>query len=190
MIGQADNKAPDGFSAQLGRDILRPSRYKAASGVANASPSSVTLMTTEPNDRTALLAPCGMDCAVCSGYLAYTHQLPKHRGAISHCQGCRARSKHCAYLKSHCVPLSQHEVTFCHECADFPCARLQKFDARYRSTYGFSPIESLTTIATSGTDALIAEQQLRCGCPKCGDLRSVHNGRCYGCETVRHWRDG
>jgi hypothetical protein len=147
-------------------------------------------MATDTSNRVALIAPCGMDCAVCSAYLASTHDVPKKAHAITHCSGCRARGKHCAYLKAHCVPLSQGQVTYCFECADFPCERLRKFDARYRRTYGVSPIGNLETIETSGVEALIAEQQLNWACPHCGDLRCVHNRKCYRCDTVRHWRDG
>ncbi len=147
-------------------------------------------MTTEKSDRISLIAPCGMDCATCSGYLAWRHDLPKKRGAISHCSGCRARDKHCAYLKAHCVPLSQRQVTYCFECPDYPCSRLTKFDARYRRTYGISPIDNLEVIQASGPEALIAEEQLRLACPRCGDLRCVHNRKCYTCDDVKHWRDG
>lgn len=140
--------------------------------------------------RSRLIAPCGMDCAVCSAYLACVNHVPRERGAITHCQGCRLRPKHCAYLKGHCVALSQGEIEFCYECAEYPCDRLKRIDARYRKTYGMSFIDNLEVIQASGIGALVAQQQLRFACPRCGELRSVHNGKCFACETVRHWRNG
>jgi len=139
-------------------------------------------------DRIRLIAPCGMDCAICSGYLAFSHGVPKRRGAITHCLGCRARNKRCAWLKQHCGRLGEGGYTYCHECPDFPCAHLQHLDERYRASYGMSMVENLELIRRSGTAAFIRAQQARWGCPRCGGLRSVHNGRCFACEVVRHWR--
>lgn len=147
-------------------------------------------MAAETSQRANLVAPCGMDCGVCSAYLAYVNHLPTKRAAITHCPGCRIRPKHCAYLKGHCVPLSQGEVGFCFECADYPCAHLRHIDRRYRTTYGMSFLENLDVIQSSGIDAFIAHQQLRYACPHCGELRSVHNGKCFACESVLHWRKG
>ncbi len=60
-----------------------------------------------------LIAPCGMNCAVCSSYLAYSKGIPQKRGAISHCAGCRPRNKQCAYLKGHCDQISKGLLRFC-----------------------------------------------------------------------------
>jgi hypothetical protein len=70
-----------------------------------------------------LIAPCGMNCAICSGYLAYKNNLPKVRGKISHCKGCRPRNKQCAFLKKRCednLKLLRGEIDFCFECDFFP----------------------------------------------------------------------
>ncbi len=139
-------------------------------------------------DRVELLAPCGMDCAVCSGYLAFAHGIPRKRGAITHCAGCRARNKQCAWLKGNCAKLRNNRIRFCFECVDFPCARLAHLDARYRRDYGMSLIENLELIRDAGVQALIDRQQKRFGCARCGQLRSVHNRKCFACETVRSWK--
>lgn len=138
--------------------------------------------------RTQLIAPCGMDCGVCGAYLAYSHDVPRKRGATIHCTGCRARRKRCAYLKGHCPPLANGDVNFCFECADYACERLQHLDSRYRGRYGMSLIENLDLVRDAGIHALIEHQQARFGCPRCGHLRSVHNQKCYACEDVVNWR--
>lgn len=129
-----------------------------------------------------------MDCAVCSGYLARVHGVPRKRGAISHCLGCRARNKQCAWLKRYCGRLGPGGLTYCYECPDYPCAHLRHLDQRYRTHYGMSMIENLELIRRAGAAAFIRAQQSRFGCPRCGGLRSVHNRKCFACDPVRSWR--
>lgn len=140
--------------------------------------------------RAQLLAPCGMDCGVCSAYLAYANQIPRKRGEVIHCEGCRARGKHCAYLKGHCVRLASGQVNFCFECPKYPCERLKHLDERYRKRYTMSLIENLELIKKAGVQALIENQQARYNCPTCGQLRSVHNQRCFACEKALSLRSG
>jgi hypothetical protein len=138
--------------------------------------------------RERLIAPCGVDCGVCSAYLAYTNHIPRRRGAISHCSGCRIRKKKCAYLKGHCRRLASDEVEFCFQCAEYPCVRLKHLDGRYRKGFGASPISNLEIIRESGIQELIDRQQSRFGCAACGRLRSVHNQKCFFCEKISSWR--
>ena len=138
--------------------------------------------------RAELIAPCGMNCAVCSGYQALLHHLPKKRGKISHCLGCRSRGKECAYLKGHCKPLKSGSIRSCYQCLDFPCARLSTLDERYRRNYQASPIANLREIQAIGLDVFLQHQGERYSCPRCGGLVCLHNGKCYHCETVESWR--
>ncbi len=136
-----------------------------------------------------LIAPCGMNCALCSAYLAYTHRIPRKRGKINHCQGCLPRNKRCAYLRKHCSPLSSDSIRFCFECKNFPCVRLTQIDGRYRKNYGISFIENLETIRDRGLDRFLKLQQDRHCCPKCGDWVSVHNKKCFRCNAIESWRE-
>jgi len=34
-------------------------------------------MMAKQNINTVLIAPCGMNCSLCTSYLAYTHEIPK-----------------------------------------------------------------------------------------------------------------
>jgi len=139
-------------------------------------------------ERIRLIAPCGMDCGVCSAYLAFKNNVPRRRGTISRCSGCRIRKKKCAYLKGHCARLASGEIEYCFECAEFPCARLKHLDERYRQTYGVSPIANLEIIRASGVQELVDRQQSRFGCATCGQLRSVHSQKCFVCEKISSWR--
>jgi len=135
-----------------------------------------------------LLAPCGMDCSTCSFYLAYINGVPRKRGQIFHCIGCRPRNKQCAYLRGQCELLAINKIDFCFECDRYPCERLRKFDRRYRRMYGVSPIENLEVIHTKGIVFFLKQQHKRHGCPNCGGMISVHNKKCFVCDKVTRWK--
>jgi hypothetical protein len=136
-----------------------------------------------------LLAPCGMDCSACSFYLAYLNGIPKQRGSISHCIGCRPRNKQCAYLKGQCELLPQNKIDFCFQCGKYPCDRLKRFDQRYRRRYGVSPIQNLEEIRRKGPAAFVREQQKKNSCSNCGRTISVHNKKCFSCDKINSWKD-
>ena len=136
-----------------------------------------------------LIAPCGMHCAVCSGYLAYLNQIPRKRGKIAHCAGCRPRDKQCAYLKGHCGRLKRKGLQFCFQCPEYPCKRLLHIDERYRNNYGMSFIENLEDIRRNGVEIFLKHQRKRFSCPTCKGWLSVHNKKCFACDTVNSWKD-
>jgi hypothetical protein len=125
-----------------------------------------------------------MDSALCSAYLAYAHGVPKQRGKGPHCSGCRIRDKQCGFLKKHCPPLAKGAVRSCYECADFPCERLRRLDARYRTRYGMSFIDNLEEIRRIGIAGFTEAQAERHRCPRCGGTVCVHDKRCYRCDPT------
>ncbi len=136
------------------------------------------------------IAPCGMNCGVCSAFLAYSHGIQRKRGKISHCSGCRIRPKNCAYIKGQCQRLSKGRVTFCYECPVFPCKHLENIDRRYRTTYRISFIENLRQIQEVGLEVFLRKQTQRFLCRRCGkDVVSVHNRMCYTCDHVTDWKN-
>jgi hypothetical protein len=135
-----------------------------------------------------LIAPCGMNCGICSAYLAYSRNIPRKRGKIIHCIGCRPRNKQCAFLKGYCTRLNNGEVQFCFECNDFPCYRLSRLDQRYKEKYGMSMIENLNEIKNSGIDKFLKDQREKYRCPECGGVICIHNKKCYDCEKIESWK--
>ncbi|MBI5573313.1 MAG: DUF3795 domain-containing protein [Elusimicrobia bacterium] len=129
-----------------------------------------------------LIAPCGMNCGICSSYLAYSRNIPKKRGKVGHCIGCRPRNKKCVYIKCHCPLLSNNSIKFCFQCDHFPCERLKHLDERYRKNYGMSMIENLKIIKLDGMEKFIKNQNKKYMCLKCGAKISVHNKICYDCK--------
>jgi hypothetical protein len=120
-----------------------------------------------------LIAPCGMNCGVCKAYLAYSRGVPKKKGQVSHCSGCRIRGKNCAFIKRDCPKKV--------ECPDMPCPRLTKLNAHYSARYSMSMIENLNMINEKGMDEFLKSQTEKYRCPNCGDVVSVHDGKCYAC---------
>ena len=131
-----------------------------------------------------LIAPCGMNCGICKGYLAYTHQVPRARGKISYCAGCQPRAKNC-YIKRNCKKLTHHEVKYCSECETMPCEKLSHLDKRYREHYGMSMVENLRILKSKEVDEFLKDQAERFRCPNCGYVICVHDAKCYSCGYVR-----
>ncbi len=128
-----------------------------------------------------LVAPCGINCGLCRAYLAYSRGVPREKGKVTHCSGCRVRNRNCAFLKRDCEKLRKGKVGFCFECADMPCENLRRLDDKYRKRYGMSPVENLQEIKDVDLDEFLLRQRNRYGCPNCGDVVSVHDGICYRC---------
>ena len=128
-----------------------------------------------------LIAPCGMNCGICSGYLAFKHDVRSQGIRMPYCIGCRARDKKCAFLKKRCNLLLNGEVKYCYECKDFPCRELEHLDRRYRSLYRMSMIENLEFLRENGIGRLLEREEERWRCTRCGGVVCCHNGICFDC---------
>ena len=128
-----------------------------------------------------LIAPCGMNCGICSGYLAFTNDVKSQGIKMPYCTGCRARDKQCAFLKKRCHQLMSGQVQFCYECADFPCENLCKLDKGYRANFRMSMIENLEAIRENGMVQFLEKQEEKWKCPECGGVICCHNGICFSC---------
>jgi len=137
----------------------------------------------DPKFAPDLIAPCGMNCAICKNYLSYTHGVPTKRGKVSHCKGCVPRAKNC-YIKRGCPKLSKHQLKSCSQCDTAPCKNFAHLDKRYRERYSMSMVENLKTINAKGMDGFLAEQTQKYRCPSCGGVVSVHDKKCYTCGYI------
>lgn len=137
--------------------------------------------TTYPDSLTAaLIAPCGMNCGLCSGRLR----------AKDSCGGCRggegALPTYCdTCIIRNCDTIAASESGFCFECDKYPCARLRRLDKRYRTNYGMSMLENLERIREGGIEAFVAAERERWACPECGAVLCVHRDACVWCGTAR-----
>ena len=135
--------------------------------------------------KTDLIAPCGMNCSICSGYLAYKNDIKSKGVGVPYCPGCRPRNKKCAFLKKRCELLMNNKVKYCYECEKFPCENLQKLDKRYRSLFRMSMIENLRFIKENGIELFLEKEIKKWKCPNCGGAISCHNGICFECSVEK-----
>lgn len=131
-----------------------------------------------------LIAPCGMNCTICSRYLAYVNNLKR-----SQCKGYRPSNIKCSYLFCKCSEINHilkgnATAKFCFECSQYPCKQINRMDDRYRKNHKMSVMDNLADIEKMGVSRFIKKQYQEHHCPKCGGLISIHNRKCFKCETI------
>lgn len=137
----------------------------------------------EANLQGDLIAPCGMNCALCLSYQFQQHDINQLGFHKKYCPGCLPRGKNCLHMGDTCELLRDGRVRFCYECSDFPCKRLKALDKRYRTKYHLSMIENLTYIRDNGLAAFLNNEGQKWTCEKCGSsLTCCHNGLCLTCD--------
>jgi hypothetical protein len=129
-----------------------------------------------------LIAPCGMNCAICAAYLARQHRVRQKGITMATCEGCRPRDKKCAFLKKSCQLLLSNRVQYCYECGSFPCRRLETIDKKYQTRFRMSMMQNLKDIRQYGAERFLAEQENRWRCLHCGGIICCHNGLCFECD--------
>jgi hypothetical protein len=129
---------------------------------------------------------CGLYCGACTIYraskdkdltllrmLAATRNIPFERLVCDGCLSSNSRqfvpseSRDCAFMK--CA--REKGVTWCFECVEFPCKRLEDFihDGRAHHT---AVIDNLKEMKSLGVDTWLMVQEKRWQCPDCG--RKLH----------------
>jgi hypothetical protein len=140
--------------------------------------------------KAQLIAPCGMNCAVCSAYIAQRLDLEKKGIRRTYCVGCRPRGQNCTFMSHICRKIGEGLVEYCYECLEFPCPRLKRLDKRYQK-YNVSMIDNLNFVKEQGMDKFLAKEIEKWKCPKCGDLICCHTQACYNClpkPSKQNWK--
>ncbi|MCW4041974.1 MAG: DUF3795 domain-containing protein [Candidatus Bathyarchaeota archaeon] len=132
--------------------------------------------------KAELIAPCGMNCNLCSNYLALQNDAKAKGVKLPYCIGCRERDKKCAFLKKKCKTLLKHHVEFCYQCNAFPCKPLIGLATRYAERYRMNMIDNLRYIQKHGLPQFLESEKKKWECPHCGAPICCHNGICYTCE--------
>lgn len=124
-----------------------------------------------------LIAPCGMNCRLCYGYI-------RTKNPCAGCNGPEAvKPKSCTNCKIViCEKRIANGWTNCAPC-DKHCRRLKDLDKRYREKYHMSMIDNLTLIREEGMETFLTDQEGRFTCPVCGEILCVHRKECPGCGT-------
>jgi len=128
--------------------------------------------------KSELIAPCGMNCAVCMGRLLRDENK---------CPGCRANNmdkpRHCVKcIIVNCEILKKNNSEYCsEECNYYPCKRLINLDKRYRTKYNMSMLVNLKNIKELGVREFVKNEKNRWSCLECGGIICVHGGHCIEC---------
>jgi hypothetical protein len=113
-----------------------------------------------------LIAPCGMNCGICSGYLREKNK----------CSGCNAGPTLPSCQRCRLKLCDQRKGDFC-DCQKLPCQRLKQLDKRYRDKYGMSMLENLEFIRKNGIDKFLKHEEKRWVSKK--GVFCVHNKKYY-----------
>lgn len=122
------------------------------------------------------IAPCGMNCRLCIGYVRDKNK----------CDGCLTAHTKCS---KNCTLRScnKRKWKYCDSsCAFFPCTRLKNLDQRYRVKYGMSMLDNLEQIEELGIRQFVKNENTRWVCATCAELICVHRAQCLNCGTKRN----
>ena len=124
-----------------------------------------------------LIAPCGMNCGICSGYLREKNKCPgcreMYKNKPEYCRKC---------IIIHCEIRKKNKMKFCsNKCEKFPCKRLKNLDKRYKTKYHMSMLENLENIKSFGIRKFVQKEVERWKCPKCDRVITCHGGKCLSC---------
>jgi hypothetical protein len=119
-----------------------------------------------------LIAPCGMNCAICVAHLREKNKCP----------GCRIKSKDKPKTRlnckiKNCNELKKNNLTYCCSCKIFPCDKINHLDKRYRTKYDMSMIENLKEIKNSGIKKFLKNQEKKF--VRKEGIICVHNKKIY-----------
>ena len=146
-----------------------------------------------------LVGICGIYCGTCPSYLAQQQndiaELEKRAGAMNftveetRCNGCHTDKVmptcvECRHGFRKCA--REHGVTWCFECVDFPCQRLEDF-RHIHVENGISHhehlIDELQYMKDNGMEAWLDKKDREGRCPSCGKLLYWFVRDCPDCNT-------
>ncbi|RPH38053.1 DUF3795 domain-containing protein [bacterium] len=129
---------------------------------------------------TQLIAPCGINCGICSAHLRERNPCPGCRGSDAGKPVTRLKCKMKTCGKSH-----NGRTKFCFQCHELPCESLEHLDKRYRTKYHMSPIENLRDIKEGGVSRFVEKERARWRCATCGGTVCGHTGLCAECGETK-----
>jgi len=141
--------------------------------------------------KAELLGICGVYCGACPTYRAYNDKdqalieweirMGMPRSEIF-CKGCYSNlvnewCSKCGFRK--CA--KQTQVSYCFECADFPCKKLTDFSkTRPHRTLGLKNLWQLKQITIK---KWLRQQEKRWACSKCEKKLHWYSEKCPNCGT-------
>ena len=126
--------------------------------------------------KAEMIAPCGMNCSICKGYLREKKKCPGCLGINADKPSYRGTC-----IIRNCEVIRTNKSGYCYECDKYPCRRLKQLDKRYSTKYSMSMLENLNCIRDKGMEKLLEKEQRKWSCPECDGVVSCHDGLCYSC---------
>jgi hypothetical protein len=134
---------------------------------------------------TNLIAPCGMNCRLCWGYIRAKNACPGCLG-FDNKESQKAKYRTKCKIRN-CEEISRGKTKYCSgSCDSYPCDRLKRLDKRYRTKYGMSMIDNLKLINELGIRHFIRNEKEKWICPECGEMICVHKAPCLSCGYKWH----
>lgn len=127
----------------------------------------------------SMISPCGMNCALCSGYQRTKNHCPGCKNIVGDEGLCHPRTCSITVCDQHVGK----ETLYCYECDKFPCKRMRALDLRYKTKYHMSMIANLEYIKQNGMEAFLKEQKNRWTCEVCHETMCVHKHCCQNCNN-------
>ncbi len=124
-----------------------------------------------------MIAPCGVNCIVCSAYLRDKNS----------CAGCRASNelitrKSCRdCLKKRCA--LNKRLQWCFQCSKFPCSKIKDLNKRYINNYNVNLVQNGVD-ASKDMAVFLQVQKLKFTCKKCGGIIDQQHKRCSDCGYI------
>jgi len=145
-----------------------------------------------------LVAPCGLYCGACSGYLTtqgYRDNRasgsgggkPKPSGESMLCDGCLGGGRVLAHVTKCAIRTcaeSKTKTRRCSECAEFPCSRITDFNNDGMQHHS-EVLANLRQLRTMGIKDWTKHEEERWTCPKCQTKLSWYDAECPKCKTPR-----
>lgn len=122
-------------------------------------------------NKEELAGICGLFCGTCPLYPAQCHGCLSDKLA-PHCRTCPNGFRDCARA---------HGVTWCFECGEFPCARLEDFlDTHWENgiSHHADVIANLRRMKVSGVGVWVEEELDKARCEQCGKLTPWNSPLC------------
>ena len=130
--------------------------------------------------KRGMIAPCGMNCAICKYHYRKKNTCPGCRSEDEEkLKGCRE----CIIVN--CDEIKKKGLEFCFSCSIIPCKRLKNLDKRYKTKYHMSMLENLEFIKNKGVIAFLEKEEDRWKCLSCGGIVTCHGGMCLSCDVEK-----
>ena len=127
-----------------------------------------------------LIAPCGINCAICRGYL---REEDRCLGCMVEHNSDRVKDLEKCTIRM-CEKRRESDSVYCIDCCDgMPCDMLNRLEERYSTRNDVSPIENMRMIKQKGMEAFLKKEEAKWKCAHCGAVLSMHEDACIKCGT-------